>query len=72
MLEKRRQKNLYLEQKLKEDYMETKFIGIDLHKSTFTMAIKDQAGRFKVYKLDFTNDGIEKLKSLLSRVGYKI
>jgi len=52
--------------------MERRFIGIDLHKKSFTMAIKSQndSKKFHMKTMLFTNEGIEELKSLLQPEDY--
>ena len=50
--------------------MQRRFIGIDLHKESFTVAIKNQSGEIKIHTFDFANKSIEKFKELLSPDDY--
>jgi transposase len=50
--------------------MKRRFIGIDLHKKSFTMAIKDEEGKITVYTMELLPANIEKLKTMLKKTDY--
>jgi len=50
--------------------MKRRFIGIDLHKKSFTMAIKDEDGKIVVSTMELLPANIEKLKTMLKKTDY--
>lgn len=50
--------------------MKRRFIGNDLHKKSFTIAIKDEGGKIKVITMELLPDNIEKLKTMLKKTDY--
>jgi transposase len=50
--------------------METRFIGVDLHKKSFTTAVKIKEGEFKMYCFNFDFQGIEDFKKTLMHEDY--
>jgi transposase len=51
-------------------YMKRRFIGIDLHKKSFTVAIKNEDGIISIFTMELLPDSIEKLKSMLKKTDY--
>ena len=50
--------------------MKRRFIGIDLHKKSFTVAIKNEEGKINVFTFELSPASIEKLKSMLKKTDY--
>ena len=50
--------------------MKRRFIGIDLHKKSFTIAIKDEEGKISIITMELLPKNVEKLQTMLKKTDY--